>query len=516
MTKGCVYLVGAGPGDPGLITVRGRELLQQAEVVVFDHLASPRLLTYVPESAERIYAGKLAAEHTLSQTQINDLLVEKALAGKRVVRLKGGDPFIFGRGGEEALACLEAGVEFEVVPGITSGVAAAEYSGIPVTHRGVASCLGLITGHETPDKSGSDLDFRALAAWNGTLIFYMGVKNLGDICRSLVANGLDAATPAALVRWATTPRHQTLVATVGTLAEEADKAGICPPAVAIIGQAVSLREKLMWFEKRPLLGRTIVVTRARSQASDMSAQLEQLGAEVVEMPTIRILPPEDDASLREAVADVKRFDWVVFTSVNAVESFFGVLYAQGRDTRALGGIKICAIGPVTAERLAGFGIRVDAQPARFTGIEVVATLTAQENLRDKRILCPRADIAPPELVAALASYGADVLDVVAYRTVADHAGADEVLKLLDEDRLDWVTFTSSSTARNFFAAVPPDKLRGRKVRLASIGPSTSATVAETGMTVHVEAKSHTIPGLLQAILEAETASRQGTKSEGKP
>jgi len=511
MAKGRVYLVGAGPGDPGLITVRGRELLRQAEVVVYDHLASPRLLAHVPAAAELIYAGKLAADHTLTQTRINELLVAKALAGKRVVRLKGGDPFIFGRGGEEALACVEAGVQWEVVPGITSGVAAAEYSGIPVTHRGVASCLGLITGHETPDKEGSDLNFESLAGWNGTLIFYMGVKNLRDICRSLMDKDLDGSTPAAIIRWGTTPRHRTLVATVATLADEADRAGIKPPAVTIIGHCVALREKLAWFERRPLLGRTIVVTRARSQASDFSARLEELGADVIEMPTIRIAESVDPQPLEQAVAAVAQFDWVVFTSANAVDSFFTVLLRQGRDARSLAGVRVCAIGPATAQRLADRGILVDAQPEKYLGSEVVATLAAREDLQGKAVLCPRADIAPPELIEALTAQGARVTEVVAYRTLADNTGSEHVLDLLAEDAIDWITFTSSSTARNFFAAVPPDALRGRKARLASIGPSTSATVRELGLHVDLEAQSHTIPGLLQAILDVEGPTSEGTE-----
>ena len=505
MSAGCIYLVGAGPGDPGLITVRGMDLLLQADVVVYDYLASPRLLNNVRPDAEVIYVGKQAGQHTLKQDEINALLVDKAHTGAMVVRLKGGDPFVFGRGGEEALAAVEAGVPFEVVPGITAGVAAAAYAGIPVTHRKLASNLGLVTGHEAPDKADSDLDFDALAKWRGTLVFYMGVSNLDPICRSLTERGLDADTPAAVIRWGTKSQQQTVIATVGSLPDAAKAADIKPPAVIVIGQVVQLRDQLNWFESRPLFGRRIVVTRARSQASRMTAQLEALGADVLEMPAIRIAPPDDPQPLRDAIANVDSFDWIVFTSANGVAAFFDALGEVGLDSRALAGSKICTIGPVTAEALAARSIRPDAQPAKFVSAEIASTLAATGSLAGKSILCPRADIAPGDLVDALEAEGAVVRNVIAYCTRPDCSGAERVVELLRDDDVHWITFTSSSTVRNFFDAVDAKTVRAASVRLASIGPVTSETLREIGFEPDTEAESHTIDGLMGAILDCENA-----------
>ncbi|MDK1032102.1 MAG: uroporphyrinogen-III C-methyltransferase, partial [Planctomycetia bacterium] len=489
MTKGCVYLVGAGPGDPGLITVRGREVLSKADVVVYDHLVSPRLLDYAPAGAERVYVGKQASAHTLSQEQINQLLVERARGGDAVVRLKGGDPFVFGRGGEEALALVDAGLSFEVVPGVTAGIAAAAYAGIPVTHRLLASNIGLITGHEAPDKCESALDWQALANWKGTLGFYMGVASLPRICRELIDHGLDPDTPAALIRWGTTPRQEVLTGTVADVPALAEEADFKPPAIIIIGQVVALREKLTWYERRPLFAQRIVVTRARSQASRLSRRLEQLGAEVIEVPTIRIEPPEDAHDLKQAIDDRASFEWIIFTSVNGVDAFWGALAERGLDSRALASNKICAIGPATAERLGHFGIRPDAQPPRFTGAAVVETLASLQDLSGVGILCPRADIAPSDLPEALAALGARVRNVVAYRTVPESSDAAAVAEMFARDEIDWLTFTSSSTVKNFFSVVSPDQLRSwpaGKVRIASIGPSTSAAVRDAGFAPAVE------------------------------
>ena len=503
MSKGCVYLVGAGPGDPGLITVRGRQLLERADIVVYDYLASPRLLAHAQSDAELIYVGKKAGMHTLRQEEINDLLVARASEGATIVRLKGGDPYVFGRGGEEALALVAAGIDFEVVPGVTAGVAGPAYAGIPITHRGLASNLGLITGHETPDKDGSDLDYEALARWKGTLGFYMGVRNLGPICENLISHGLAAETPAAIIRWGTTTRQRVLTGTVADLPARAEQEGFKPPSIILIGQVVSLREKLNWFEKRPLFGRRIVVTRARSQASKLTARLEDLGAEAVEMPAIRIEPPADPGPLDAAVADVAGFDWIVFTSANGVDGFFDALARAGLDSRALRACRLCTIGPATAERLGQFGLRPDLQPKKFVSTEIVKALAEAEDLAGVRILCPRADIAPPAMVEDLAERGADVCEVTAYRTVPDGAGAKHVGHMLDRGELHWITFTSSSTVRNFFNVVDPGIVRMSEVRLASIGPATSATLAEAGFEPDARAESHTIDGLVQAILEKE-------------
>ncbi len=502
-SKGRIYLVGAGPGDPGLITVRGAELLAQADVVVHDYLVSARLIDLARVDAERIYVGKKAGEHTLAQEDINKLLVDKARSGATVVRLKGGDPFVFGRGGEEALAAVEAGIEYEVVPGVTSGVAGLAYAGIPVTHRGLASNVAFITGHETPDKGDSDLDYEALARWRGTLVFYMGVANIDRICTSLHANGLDGRTPAAMVRWGTTSRQRVVTGTLETLPQIAKDAGIKPPALIVIGDVVQLRDQLKWFEARPLLGKCVVVTRARAQASVLRRQLEQLGAEVVEMPAIRIVPPQDDSPLRAAVANVKDFDWIVFTSANSVEAFFEILTESGLDSRALGGNRICSIGPATAQHLAGHGITSDAQPERYLGSEIASAIDAAGGLDGKNILCPRGDIAPQDMIDDLRARGAIVHQVIAYRTVPDCSGADRLAELLAGDKVNWITFTSSSTVTNFLGAIEPEKISAASVRLASIGPVTSAQIRQFGLNAHVEAKQHTVDGLISAILEAE-------------
>jgi len=504
--KGCVYLVGAGPGDPGLITVRGRELLSQADVIVYDYLVCSRLLTYAKSGAEMIYVGKQSGSHTLRQEQINDLLVRRARDGATVVRLKGGDPFVFGRGGEEMLELAEAGIAFEVVPGITAAIAAAAYAGIPVTHRRLASNFGLITGHEAPDKADSDLDFQALANWKGTLAFYMGVTNLAAICKSLIDHGLSGQTPAALIRWGTTSRQRVLTGTVSELPKQAVNTKFKPPAVLIIGKVVSLRDKLKWFELRPLFGRRIVVTRARPQISGLTAAFERLGAEVIEMPTIRIEAPEEPGTLERSVTELDAFDWIIFTSANGIDAFFSALERAGLDSRALGSLKLCTIGPATAERLSCFGLQSDLQPEKFISIEIVSALASQEDLSGMRILCPRADIAPAAMVDALGAQGALVREVTAYRTVPDGSGAEDVAALLAKNEIDWITFTSSSTVKNFFDVMKSKTPRLDKVGLASIGPATSTTLGQFGFTPTVEAEPYTIEGLVGAIVAREAGT----------
>jgi len=503
MSDGIVYLVGAGPGDPGLLTLRGREVLASADVVVYDALLSPRLLRHAPAGAERIYVGKRADRHTLPQEEINALLVGRARAGQTVVRLKGGDPFVFGRGGEEAVALAEAGVRFEVVPGVTAGTAALAYAGIPATHRDHASALGLITGHAAADKKEDPLDWQALARWPGTLVFYMGVANLPRICRRLVEAGADADTPAAAVRWGTTPRQTTITGTLDTLPALATEARLEPPALIVVGGVVGLREQLAWFEARPLLGRRILVTRARAQASRLVADLEARGAEAVEAPAIRIEPPEDRGPLLAAARDAATLDWIVFTSVNGVDAFFEALTETGGDARALAGVRLATIGPATTERLAGRGLRADLQPATYTGAAVAEALAGAADLAGARVLLPRADIAPPDLADALAGAGARVSEVIAYRTVPDPDGVQAAAEDLRERRTDWITFTSSSTVRNLVDAVGADAVRDAGAHLASIGPTTSATLQEAGLEPTVEAAEHTIPGLVAAIVAYE-------------
>ncbi len=507
MSSGCVYLVGAGPGDPGLFTLRGKEVLARADLVVYDHLVSPRLLDYAPLKAEQIYVGKKASAHTLPQDKINQLLVERALAGANVVRLKGGDPFVFGRGSEEALALVEAGIAFEVVPGITASIAAAAYAGIPVTDRSFTSSFSMITGHEAEDKIDSSIHWQSLATSNSTLAFYMGVRNLPRICENLTKYGLDAQTPAALIRWGTTTRQEVLVGTVTSLPRLAKEADFKPPALLLIGKVVSLRAKLKWFERRPLFAKRIVVTRARSQASELSKRLEQLGAEVIELPTIRIQPVEDPTALQQVIAELASFDWIVFTSTNAVDAFFGALEKSGLDARGLVANRICAIGPATAGRLRQCGILPDAQPEKYTTKNIVESLAARQQLTGRRILCPRADIAPRDLPEALTAGGATVKEIAAYNTVPDNTNSERVIELLGQGKIDWLTFTSSSTVKNFFAVIKSEAL-GANVRLASIGPSTSATIKQFGFTPAVQAEQYTINGLIDAIIEQESPTEE--------
>ena len=507
MSDGRVYLVGAGPGDPGLLTLRGRDLLARAEVVVYDRLSPPRLLELAPPEAERVFVGKRAGDHALDQAGINRLLIEHALAGRTVVRLKGGDPMVFGRGGEEALALAEAGVAFEVVPGVTAAVAAAACAGIPLTHRGLASAAALVTGHEADDKADSEIDWDALARFRGTLAFYMGMANLEQLCANLKAHGLDPATPAAVVHWGATPRQRVVSGTVETVAAEAEAGGIRPPALLYVGPTVALREQIAWFERRLLFGRQIVVTRPGRQAGGLVERLESLGAEVVEAPAIRIEPAADRGPLLKAVRDLDGFDWVILTSVNAVEALFAALAEAGLDARALAPCRMAVMGSATGERLRGFGVRADLVPPTFTSRALLEAMAASAELRGRRVLCPRADIAPRDLVEDLASHGAKVQEVAAYRTVADNAGAGEVAQRLAEGRIDWLTFTSGSTVRQFLSAVAAERVRASRARIASIGPTTSAVLRESGLRPAVEADPHTIDGLVEAIAREERAAQ---------
>ena len=498
VAKGFVWLIGAGPGDPGLLTLRGAEALAAADVVVYDYLANPALLALARPEAEQIYVGKKAGRHTLSQDEINALLVQRGLAGDRVARLKGGDPFVFGRGGEEALALVQAGVSFAVVPGVTSAVAAPAYAGIPVTHRGLASSLAVITGHEDPSKEESALDWSRLATGVDTLVFLMGVGNLPRIVEQLVAHGRPAATPVALVRWGTMPDQQVVSGTLADIAQKVKAAGLKPPAVTIVGPVAGLRDQLRWFEDRPLWGQRVLVTRTRQQASVLSAQLQALGAEAIELPTIRIAPPDDWAPLDGAIAGLKSYHWIIFTSVNGVQSFWKRLAHAGLDARDLHGVKLAAIGPATAAELGSRGLRVDYVPGEYVAEAVAAGLGEMEG---KRVLLPRADIARPALARLLREAGAQVLEVSAYRTLRPAVDAGELRKLLAGITV--ATFTSSSTVRNLAAMVQEaglnlvQSLQGAVV--ACIGPITAETAQELGLPVHIVAQAYTIDGLIEAL-----------------
>ena len=499
---GKVYLVGAGPGDPGLVTQKGIECIAEADVIIYDYLASKQLLSFAPENAALIYAGKQGGDHTLTQDEINALIVEKAAAGNRVVRLKGGDPFIFGRGGEEIEALTEKNIAFEIVPGVTSAIAAPAYAGIPLTHRRYTSSVTFITGHEDPDKTESMLNWDALANTNGTLVFLMGVKNLPRITARLAGCGMDAETPVALVRWGTTPAQQTVTGTLATINENVARASLKPPCIIVVGRVVELRDKMKWFEDRPLFGRRIVVTRARKQASDMVKKLSGLGAECLEYPVIRIAEPGDTSLLDEAINKIHSFDWLVFTSVNAVDVFFARMAELGKDTRALGHIQTAAIGPATAERMRRAGLNADIVPESYRAESVVAAF-AEKPVAGKRILLPRAAGARPVLPVELAKMGADVEEIIAYHTVSDTQETGSLLKGLREKTIDLVTFTSSSTVTNFKALLPKDEFDELTagVPIAAIGPITAETALENGFTVDVTADTYTIDGLCDAIVK---------------
>ena len=499
--KGKIYLIGAGPGDPGLLTIKAKKVLQHCDVVVYDYLANPTFLEYAREDTETIYVGKKSSHHTLSQEEINQLLVDLGEQGKVVARLKGGDPFIFGRGGEEAQELKTRGIPFEVVPGITSAIAAPAYAGIPLSHRDFTSTIGIVTGHERPDKEKSAIDWEGLARSMGTLVFLMGVKNLTSICRNLMEAGKPPDTPAAMVRWGTTPRQQAVTGTLATMPEVVRNAGIRPPAILVVGEVVTLRESLNWFETRPLFGKRIVVTRARAQASDMRQKLEDLGAEVIQFPTIRIQPPALWEPVDQAIEELDTYDWVVFSSMNGVQSFFKRLFEKGRDVRSLGGKSVAAIGPKTAEALRQFGIFPDLVPKDYKAEGLLAVFPEGDK---KRILFPRAKVAREVLPETLRKRGHHVEVVPVYETVMEEPDP-EVKGAILSGEVDLVTFTASSTVHNFVEIMGGrEGIQGlpETLRVASIGPITSQTLREYGLPVHVEAPVYTIDDLIREIVAA--------------
>lgn len=501
--SGKAYLVGAGPGDPGLITVKGLECIRNADVVIYDYLAAPELLKQAPEEAELIYAGKKSGDHAMPQDRISDLIAEKASEGLRVARLKGGDPFVFGRGGEEAETLAQRGIDFEIVPGVTSAIAAPAYAGIPLTHRRFASSVAFAAGHEDPEKDDTAIDWRSLSRGTGTLVFLMGVRNLAGIARRLIENGRPENTPVALIRWGTTPDQRTVTGTLDTIVQRVEEAGLQAPAIIIVGEVVSLREKLRWFENRPLIGKRILVTRARAQASDMVRMLSDLGAACLEFPTIRVVPPDDWQPLDDAIGNLVGYDWIVFTSVNGVEYFFERLFHNGLDARALGNLKTVTIGPATEQALRNFGIKSDIVPASYRAESLVDAFR-DIDIGWKRVLLPRAEQARQILPDELRAMGALLDEATAYRTVAADGDRDLLLGHLEEKTVDLVTFTSSSTVRNFADLLPPGPARQdlmRGVTIASIGPVTAETATDLGFDVHVVASSFTIPGLCEAIVD---------------
>ncbi len=495
-TSGRCYLVGAGPGDLGLVTLRARTLIERADVLVYDYLCNPEMLAWAPEQAEIIYAGKKAGAHTLTQEAINALLVVKTAEGLEVVRLKGGDPFLFGRGGEEALALAEAKLAFEVVPGVTSAIAAPAYAGIPVTHRGITSHVTFFTGHEDPEKTESSIDFAALAKLGGTQVMLMGVERMEAIAQQMRENGVRGDLPVALVRWGTTGRQKVIRDTLQNIAQRIAQENFEPPAVAIFGGVVSLGKELDWRAHLPLAGKRIVVTRTRKQAGALSDRLRNLGAEVIELPTIRIEPPSDLRAFAELVQDAHGYNWIVFTSPNGVSAFFDMFYKLYDDARDLGAVRIAAIGPATAQRVRDFHLKVDLQPAEFVAEAVVREFKKEGDIENLRILIARAEEARDLLPRELGTLGAIVDVASAYRTVAETNDRTEARARLAEQGADMITFTSSSTVGNFLALGLPWP---QGMQVASIGPITSQTARDRGLTIAVEARRHDVPGLVEAI-----------------
>ena len=518
--SGVVYLVGAGPGDPGLITVAGLARIREADVIVYDRLVSERLLDHARPDAELIYVGKApeyafgtpavargpgpeAAPH--DQAAINQLLIDRAHAGKRVVRLKGGDPFVFGRGGEEGEALRAAGIPFEGVPGVTSAIAVPAYAGIPVTHRGVATSFAVITGHEDPAKGEPAIDWAGLAKGPDTLVFLMGVKNLPEIAANLTANGRPASTPVAVIRWGTTPEQRTITGTLADIAERVAEAGLTPPAITVVGEVVRLRETLSWFESRPLFGKRVLITRTRRQASNLARLLSEQGAIPVELPAIEIEPVEDNGALAAAIERLRdgAYAWCGFTSANAVELFFERLREAGADARAFAGTQVFAIGPATAEALREHGIAADVVPREYVAEAVVEAMRGRLQTGD-RVLLPRAESARPELVTGLEALGASVDEIAVYRAAVPSAADPETLAAVREGRIDIVTFTSSSTVRNLLSLLGGDArvlTAGARPLIACIGPITAETARESGLTVDVVAEEYTVEGLVEALIE---------------
>src|SRR2546422_6859030 len=493
--NGTVYLVGAGPGDLGLVTLRAKECVENADVIMYDHLANPEMISWARDDAEIIYAGKEPGE-SRTQQEINALLIDKAREGKQVVRLKGGDPFVFGRGAEEAQAIADAGVPFEIVPGITSAIAGPAYAGIPMTHRGHNSHVTFFTGHEDPAKAESAIDYAALAKLGGTQVMLMGVERLGSITSEMLKQGVRSDLPVALVRSATTGKQETLTGTLADIAQKAVANDFKAPAVAVFGEVVALRNGLNWYEKRPLLGKRIVVTRTRKQASVLSDKLRALGAHVIELPTIRIEPPSNLREFAELVQDAHGYDWIVFTSANGVEAFFDIFFKLYDDAREIGAARIAAIGPATAQRVKDFHLHVDLQPDEFIAEAVVKEFEKGGGVENLRILIARAEKARDLLPKQLSGMGAIVDEAFAYQTVPETRDVTGAHRRFSTEGADLITFTSSSTVENFLDLKLPWPA-GMKV--ASIGPISSATLRERRLSVDVEARRHDVTGLIEAI-----------------
>ncbi len=501
---GTVYLVGAGPGDPGLVTVKAVQVMGGADVVVYDHLVEDAILSHVRPGAQMIYAGKQGGRHTLSQDEINNLIVTQAKAGRRVVRLKGGDPFIFGRGGEEALALAAERIPFEVVPGVTSAAAVPAYAGIPVTHRGYASMVVFVTGHEDPTKDGDSVDWGSLAGFSGTIVVLMGVKRIEENVKALIEGGKSPNTPCALISRGTTPAQKSVRAPLSGIADAARKKGVTAPAILVVGEVADLMESLAWYERLPLFGRRIVVTRAAHQAAELSDRLRALGALPIQLPTIAIGPPADEEAAKGALSSLSAYDIVTFTSPNGVRAFFEGLAREGRDSRALGGLTVAAMGPGTALTLKGYGITADIVPDRFIA-EALAEAIIAAGAEGKNILLFRAEGARDILPRLLREAGAAVTDAGAYRSIPADISDGEISRAFDG--ADLMVFTSASTASNLGAILAEKRKKGgvdfsaRAVPPAvCLGPITTEAATKAGFSVEAEADEYTIEGLVSALI----------------
>lgn len=495
--QGICYLVGAGPGDPGLVTLKAKECIETCDVLVYDALSSAELVGWTKKGCELIFAGKRAADHAIPQDQINAIIVEKTLQGKTVTRLKGGDPMIFGRGGEEAAELAEAGVLFEIVPGISSTIAGPAYAGIPVTHRDHCSQLTIFTGHEDPTKGETSLDFDQLAKTPGTKVFVMGVSRLRGICEEFLKGGAAEDTPIALTRWATTGKHRTVQGTLATIADIVEERNFKSPAVAVIGEVVRERDKINWFETRPLFGKRIVVTRTRQQAGGLSKRLRQLGADVIELPTIRIEPPADKQDFAQAVAHAHTYDWLVFTSPNGVERFFDAFYATYEDARSLGGCRIAAIGPSTRDLIRDYRFAVDLLPDRFVA-EGLLEAFQKESIEHQKVLWVKAEETRDVILDGLTGQGAIVDTCLAYRTVPETGDPTGAAEQLREEGAEMITFTSGSTVESFFKMGIPWP---EGCEAACIGPVTAKTFRSSCDAPAIESEQHDLEGLVATILK---------------
>jgi uroporphyrinogen III methyltransferase/synthase len=502
--NGKVYLVGAGPGDPGLLTIKGLRCLQEADLVLYDGLVNPLLLRLTSAQAERTSRSKSQSGRVAGQEEVNRRLIDEARSGRTVVRLKGGDPFIFGRGSEEAAALAAAGIDFEVVPGVTAAVAAGEYAGLSFTHREYASAVAFVTGHEDTTKEQASLDYVALARFPGTLVFYMGLHRLEALTAALIQGGKSPATPACVICSATNPGQRTVTAALGELNQEVQAAALHPPSIIVVGECVSRRETIAWFEKRPLFGRRIGITRPVAQSGPVIDRVLQLGAEPILLPTIEILPPDDWEPIDATLARLEEFDWLVFTSVNGVDAFLGRLWDSGGDARRLGTVRIAAIGPATGESLRRFGLRPDLMPRAFRAESLAEEL--RPHVSGKRVLWARADRGRDVLPDELSKAGAVVEQIIVYRNVDATSLPQTELSRLEQGELDWIALGSPSIAQSLQALCTPAALDqlGRRTRLASISPVTTARAREIGLPIAAEATDYTWDGLVDAILRAES------------